>query len=155
MNQTVPPLSCSGIRLARQTLFIRQMAWFAGVGIIGFGVDLGVLEALVRLVNADPYSGRIASFFSAATTTWLLNRWLTFRRKDKPSAEEWFLYILLMAVGAFLNLGAYSLIIHAYGSTVFIRIIAVMNGTAAGMCVNFISARWVLDKAPLRKRSPP
>jgi putative flippase GtrA len=123
-----------------------QMFWFGIVGVIGFVVDGGVLEGMVHGFGSDPYSARALSFLAAASSTWLLNRRLTFSRSDRASVGEWGLYVLLMMIGALLNLGVYAAVVWRFGSSEELLLIALAAGTGAGMVVNFSSARYLLHR---------
>lgn len=67
---------------------------FAFAGAVGFVVDAGVLVLVHPFVGA--YAGRLISFICAVTTTWLINRSLTFRHQSdgKPLPREFSLYFL-------------------------------------------------------------
>ena len=123
-----------------------QLFYFSIIGILGFIVDVAVLDTVVHYLKTDPYLGRLISFFAAATTTWWLNRTLTFRRKDKHTFGEWIGYVSLMMVGALANFTIYSIIVWSAGSTYTILLTAVAAGSVSGMCIHFISARSILGK---------
>ena len=122
-----------------------QFFWFGIVGIAGFIIDAGVLDAVVHYLETDPLSGRFVSFLTAATTTWWLNRKLTFRRRDKLTISEWATYVALMTIGAVVNFGVFLVMVGLLGYTRPILIAAVAAGSLSGMCVNFFSARWLLN----------
>ncbi len=124
----------------------QQIFWFAVVGAIGFGVDAGILETAVHHFDSDPYAARALSFLAAASTTWFFNRWLTFRPPHKPSFGEWGLYLILMGLGALLNLGVYAITVRWWlGASPGALLLALAAGTGAGMTVNFLSARYLLN----------
>ena len=126
--------------------FKQQLFWFAVVGGLGFGVDAGILEIAVHRFDSDPYAARALSFLAAASTTWFFNRWLTFRPPHKPSFGEWGLYLILMGLGALLNLGVYAITVRWWlGASPGALLLALAAGTGAGMTVNFLSARYVLN----------
>ena len=54
-------------------------ATFAFAGGVGFLVDSGVLEALVRFAGLQVHFARVISFLAAVTATWLINRTFTFQ----------------------------------------------------------------------------
>jgi putative flippase GtrA len=124
----------------------QQIFWFTVVGAIGFGVDAGILETAVHRFGSDPYAARALSFPAAASTTWFFNRWLTFRPPHKPSFGEWGLYLILMGLGALLNLGVYAITVRWWlGASPGALLLALAAGTGAGMTVNFLSARYLLN----------
>jgi len=107
---------------------------FAIVGVIGFGVDAGVVAALIRVLAVDAYQARICSYFFAAATTWWLNRRFTFHSASPPARE--FLTFLLA-----------SAIIAWRGSGGWIPVIAVAIGSLAGLFTNFfLSSKLVFAK---------
>jgi len=124
----------------------QQIFWFTVVGAIGFGVDAGILETAVHHFDSDPYAARALSFLAAASTTWFFNRWLTFRPPHNPSFGEWGLYLILMGLGALLNLGVYAITVRWWlGASPGALLLALAAGTGAGMTVNFLSARYLLN----------
>jgi putative flippase GtrA len=119
---------------------------FAIVGVIGFGVDAGVVAALIRVLAVDAYQARICSYFFAAATTWWLNRRFTFHSASPP-AREFLTFLLANAFGALINLGVYSAIIAWRGSGGWIPVIAVAIGSLAGLFTNFfLSSKLVFAK---------
>jgi putative flippase GtrA len=93
----------------------RQIVLFAISGAIGFLVDAGIVQFLVREAGMDPYGARVLSFLAAATTTWSFNRRYTFAGHGGASRRrELARYLLAMAVGFALNYGAYALCVAAW-----------------------------------------
>jgi putative flippase GtrA len=123
-----------------------QIVFFALVGTIGFVVDAGILEIMFFYLHVDPYVSRLISFLAAATVTWLLNRILTFKSKNRMSLREWWVYVMFMGVGAVLNLGVYTVVVFWYGTTQMVLLSALAAGTMSGMGINFFSARCILSK---------
>ncbi|MFN5745227.1 MAG: GtrA family protein [Methylococcaceae bacterium] len=129
----------------RQTL-LGQMFWFSAVGAVGFVVDAGTLNALAIGLKVNPYAARGGSFLVAASTTWILNRTLTFRSNRKASVREWWRYAVLMAFGAAINLSVFSATVFYLGTSQQIMLVGVALGTASAMMLNFSTARYVLLK---------
>ncbi len=122
----------------------RQLPRFAVAGTVGFVVDAGVLYAALA-GGLDYYSGRVASFFAAVVTTWLINRNWTFevgRRQSKLA--EFARYFSAMALGGAVNYAVYALIVATAPRTAWLPLAAVAAGSIAGLGVNFATARqWV------------
>lgn len=133
-------------RGAKSRGLVGQLFWFAVVGTIGFVVDFGLLETFVSFVGVNPYVARVGSFLAAATTTWLLNRNLTFRSTHPFRLREGLLYIALMVVGASVNLLVYSLVVWRFGSERLVLLAGVVLGTSLAVSLNFVSARGVLHR---------
>ena len=62
-----------------------QFLLFCIGGVIGFVVDAGIVQLLVRNFGFNPYGARLLSFLAAATTTWAFNRRYTFRSVENIS----------------------------------------------------------------------
>ena len=118
-----------------------QFANFAIVGGLGFLVDAGVLW-LAMEIGMDFHAGRVMSFLSAASFTWLLNRRHTFRpRTGRNWLKEWLCYLLAMLVGGAVNLGASFACYRVFDVVRQWPVLAVAAGATAGMLINFFVAR--------------
>ena len=53
---------------------------------LGFVVDAGIVQFLVREWQVNPYEARLVSFLCAATTTWVFNRKITFSGRAATAA---------------------------------------------------------------------
>jgi putative flippase GtrA len=135
-----------------------QILRFGIVGAIGFLVDAGLLQAMLRL-GLGYYGGRLVSFLAAATTTWILNRSFTFRRETPPEpapapthpAGEWLAYLGLMVIGGVINYGTYALAIAMSEPVRRYPVLGVALGSIAGMAVNFWTAKTMVFE---RKAKP-
>lgn len=123
------------------------MISFGLVGLAGFVVDASILILSASVLGL--YWGRIFSFLIAATLTWFLNRNFTFIQSSTVSLEsskivrEYFSYLMLMLWGAVVNYLAYVIVLRSLTSTVA-PLLGIAVGSAAGMVVNFFSARRIL-----------
>jgi len=116
---------------------------FCIVGAIGFLIDSGVLYLLIRNADMNPYSARLISFLSSATTTYVLNRSFTFSigLKGEARHREWAVYVILMLAGGALNYGVYSLCI-AFSKVMYAQpVLAVAVGSLAGLALNFSTSQ--------------
>lgn len=116
---------------------------FAFSGTVGFLVDAGMLYVLLRL-GLGFYAGRLASFLTAVYVTWRINRRFTFGWNSRsPSWAEWSRYLLAMSGGGVCNYAAYVAVLPlAAAAGPWRPLIAVAVGSAAGMAVNFVGAKW-------------
>jgi putative flippase GtrA len=123
----------------------REFLSFAVVGVIGLGVDLGVLYLLAPAFGW--YGARIVSFLAAASTTWALNRRYTFAHRQSGASigREYLGYLLTMLGGALVNYTVYALTLHWLAGT-WAPALGVALGSCAGLAVNFLSARNLVFK---------
>lgn len=127
-----------------------HQAWrFAVSGVLGLGVDTAALYALMAL--GAPFAlARVLSFLAAATFTWAFNRRLTFATGEAqpPTWREWLHYLAAMAVGGLLNYGVSLGAYHGWDTVRAYPVLALVLGSAAGMVLNFVSARHLLSRRP-------
>jgi putative flippase GtrA len=126
-----------------------RQAWrFAVSGVLGLVVDTAVLYGLMAL--GLPFAvARVLSFLAAATFTWVFNRRLTFDtgQPTPPSWREWLTYLAAMAVGGVVNYGVSLGAYHGFALVRAYPVLALVLGSAAGMTLNFLSARRLLLRA--------
>ncbi len=121
----------------------RELLLFALVGLLGFVVDAGIVQVLVRRFGADPYAARVISFLAAATTTWGFNRRFTFAGRGGGSRRrEWARYLLAMIGGFALNYGAYAACVASWPLVRAWPAIGVAAGSVAGAVLNFFSSKY-------------
>jgi putative flippase GtrA len=126
-----------------------QFLRFALVGAIGFVIDVGMLYLALALLGVGPYMGRVISYLSAATSTWYLNRRITFRsRPSKAIGREWLKFVVFNGVGGLLNYATYVACLHYFPGSTASPAIGVALGSAAGLSVNFTLSRHVVFRAP-------
>jgi putative flippase GtrA len=123
----------------------RQLVSFAIAGALGFLVDVAVLYAALAL-GAGRVGGRLLSFLAAATFTWRFNRRYTFAATASPW-REWALYLASMAGGMLINLIAYTAVLALLPPAWWAPAFAVACGSAAGLVVNFASAKLFVFKS--------
>ncbi len=125
---------------------MKQFIRFSLIGGLAFAVDAGIVQGLVVLYEANPYLARAASFVAAASLTWVLNRRYTFAVRSHPTTQEWSRYMGLMLLGGSVNYAAYALCINNVELVAHEPWLGVAAGTAAGLGINFLGARWLLLK---------
>jgi putative flippase GtrA len=120
----------------------RQALRFAAVGVVGFGIDAGVLMLAMWLLGLNVYSARVVSFLVAVTSTWAMNRAFTFRH-DASSClltsmlAEWLRFCAANAVGGLVNLGTYVWLLNSVSSVREFPVLGVAVGSLSGLLVNF------------------
>jgi Predicted membrane protein len=127
---------------------LKRFASYTTVGAVGFIVDAGILSALVHVWEWPHYTARALSFAAAVTVTWALNRrWVFARTHD--ATREYGAYFGVQAVGAFINLGTYALVILAYPPLARLPVLPFTVGAALGFAFNYYwTVRWVYAAGP-------
>ena len=123
---------------------IGKLLRFAIVGTVGFAIDAGVLLFLVRALGLSPLSGRVLSFVSAATVTFLLNHRFTFRMSEGASVRRWIYYVATTAFGACINIGVYGIWVREHGSAALDLTLGTAFGSLAAMVVNYAIASTLI-----------
>jgi len=122
-----------------------QFGRFAVAGAFGMLVDMAVLYAALAL-GAGWIGGRLLSFLAAASFTWAANRRYTFTATASPW-REWVRYLASMAGGMAVNLLVYGLVLSLLPEAWWAPGAAVACGSAAGLAVNFVSAKFLVFRA--------
>jgi putative flippase GtrA len=116
-----------------------QFLRYCLVGSIGFLIDAGIVELLVRLDWTGLYLGRVLSYLVGATATWWLNRRFTFRRHG-----AWAPYVIANAFGAGLNYAIYVVVLAILPQARALPSLAVAAGSAVALLFNFSVNRWLV-----------
>lgn len=121
----------------------RQFTSFMGVGALGFLVDALLFMLLTQVCCSWPiHWARAVSATCSISTTWALNRRLTFAdRKSPDKAGEYLRYVVAQIVGVSVNLGVFSLCLLAVPQLRRYPVIALAIGAAAALVFNFVMAR--------------
>lgn len=127
----------------------KQFLFFCVAGTLGFIVDVAVLYSLTGLLGW--YGARAVSFLAAATSTWMLNRSVTFRSATRTRRaqgasvlREFASYLVSASAGGALNYATYAGALHFSEGRSWAPLLGVMCGSIAGMAVNYISARFLV-----------
>jgi putative flippase GtrA len=106
--------------------------------------------------NTNLLLARGCSFTCAATTTWIINRIITFaaaRRRPRRLAAEWTAYFTASVAGGCINYLVFALAVRLSPLLHEIPTMAVALGTLAGMSFNFLMySRYVFR--PVKQDSP-
>lgn len=124
----------------------QELLGFAAGGLLGLAIDASIVQALVTWAGWHVYPARAVSFTFAATFTWWWSRHVTFRHRHSGRAAhaEWLGWVMLMSVGAVVNLGVYVVVLKLFEDLERWPAVAVAAGSAAGAAFNFASARAAL-----------
>ena len=122
----------------------KELMLFGISGVLGFAVDAGIVQFLVRECGVNPYEARLVSFLCAATTTWAFNRRYTFAGKGNVGSRRGQLvrYIIAMAGGFAFNYGAYAACVASFALVREWPAIGVAAGSVAGALVNFLTSKY-------------
>ncbi len=118
-----------------------SFARFALVGVVGFVVDAGLLQALVML-GWGPVAARCVALPVAVFATWLLNRGFTFPEAQQgPALPSLARYVAVSAVGASVNFMVYTALVMASAIMAAHPVLAVAVGSAIAMLVNYLGSK--------------
>lgn len=123
----------------------RKVGGFAFAGGIAFIVDASILSLIIGLGMRAEFA-RLVSFIFAVAVTWYLNRSFTFQTTEKPSLREFFSYLLAMSLGLVLNYAVFVVAINISYLAQNFPALALIPATLAGMIVNFVTSRSILDR---------
>lgn len=117
-----------------------QFLRFGTVGSAGFVVDTAVVYALRG--TAGIYAAGIAAYVAAASFTWIFNRIWTFRSAPRGAAgRQWLVFVATQSMGFVVNRGVFALLVTFSAFCAAYPVVAIAAGVAAGMFLNFASAR--------------
>lgn len=127
-----------------------QIFWFIVAGTVGFIIDAGILEFIVRYANIGLFRGRIISFSIAVIATWQINRLFTFQQKSisnmgiKKVSSEFIKYLFSSSMSIIINFGIYSFAILSFSLCREIPSLAVVLGSLGAMFITFFMSKyWV------------
>jgi len=115
---------------------------FGIVGCAGYVVDVAALYVAIYGLGAGPYWGRVFSYLCASSSTWYMNRLITFAdlRSDKL-AGEWLKFVLLNGIGGVVNYIVYTIYLHYGFSSAATPAVGVALGSLSGFGVNYMLSR--------------
>jgi putative flippase GtrA len=119
----------------------RSLVRFGIVGVVGFAVDAGVLQALLVL-GWDQVAARAVAIPVAVFATWLLNRSFTFpEAQPGPALASLARYAGVSAFGAAVNFIVYTALVLASASMASQPLLALAIGSEVAMVVNYRGSR--------------
>lgn len=138
-------LPLTGIMMIKQRRCIPEFLKFGVSGSVGFLVDAGVVTVLTSGAGMHPLPAQFYAFSIAVTTTWLINRnWTFVGRASERWVHEWMRYVAVNSLGAVVNNSVYATLVLTVSMFSNWPQLAVAAGSAAGMCVNFITSRQLV-----------
>jgi putative flippase GtrA len=146
------------VRKALRIDLFPRIVRFGMVGCVGLCVDVAVLYTCIYMVGMGRYLSRSISYISAATSTWYLNRRVTFAdRRGRRWGLEWLRFVMFNGFGGAVNFGVYAIYVHYAHMTVAAPAVAVALGSLAGLTVNYtLSQRFVFQShQTTTARNPP
>lgn len=124
---------------------LQQLTRFGLVGFAAFLVDASVLSALVW-VGFPVALARVPSVMLSIFTTWTLNRKYTFRTSTKANLSEFLKYTGAIGVGISVNYGVFLLALGLSQTVRDMPVIGLVISTLAAMSLNYLSARFLLNR---------
>jgi len=119
-----------------------QFFKFGIIGLLGFAVDVGVFHIGFDLLNMGKFWSPLFSFPFAVTSTWLGNRFFTFRGTHKGSAgAQWMRFVLTCSIGLVINRGTYYALVYSIPLAYHYPTLGLFGGSIAGMFFNFFVSR--------------
>jgi putative flippase GtrA len=114
---------------------------FGLVGVIGFVVDAGVLQALVTLAGWGPVESRAVSVPVAVFATWLLNRSITFRQYGGSALRSLARYVAVSAAGASINFLVYTFLVLASAAMATRPLVPLAIASIVALIFNYLGSK--------------
>jgi putative flippase GtrA len=125
-----------------QRLVIPRFLRFAMVGVAGFVVDAGVLQALISLAHWGPIEARAVAIPVAVFATWLLNRTVTFPESNGgPALGSLLRYAAVSAAGASVNFIVYTVLVFASQAMAALPVIPLGIASIVALVVNYLGSK--------------
>lgn len=128
---------------------LKEFMLFGLAGVFGYVADVIVTLLLEPILGV--YVGRLPAFIAAATTTWLINRNLTFRKRRSTHTSlfrEYINYVSLMVFGVVVNYVVYVVAVTVLQGDSYAVLFSIALGSIAGMLVNYItSKRYIYNQS--------
>jgi putative flippase GtrA len=131
---------------------IRQFFVFGLIGTAGFVVDSSALYLAMGQFGLDHYSGRVFSWFVAATFTWAMNRRFTFS-DSRPPFRQWLAFLASQAIGGLVNFAIYAAMVTFIPLVAEHPVLGVAAGAVAGLFFNFSASKYVVFRRTHRATS--
>ncbi|MEM7327195.1 MAG: GtrA family protein [Pseudomonadota bacterium] len=112
--------------------FLGQIGRFAGVGLLGLIVDIGITLLLIR-TGMDPLAARVLAIALAMLTTWRLNRALTFGASTTSQTSEGLRYFLIAMSVAVVNYAIYATLLLSIPTLSPALAVMIAVGIATGL----------------------
>ncbi|MFW6324231.1 MAG: GtrA family protein [Desulfovibrionales bacterium] len=118
---------------------------FSFVGCVGYVVDVLVLYLVLSVFGPVLLMGRAVSYVAAATTTWYVNRRITFPDsvRTKP-VRQWLTFLLCNSFGGLVNYLLYSVLVITLDLMAEMPFVAVGFGSLAGLILNYSLSKFLV-----------
>ena len=142
----------AGVRAFVRKSTAARVTVFALVGGISFIVDVAGYLALVG-AGIEHRLARALAFWPAVTSSWALNRTLTFADRPRDGrGAQWARFTVTCLVGLALNVGTYTALTTFVAVFDRYRLLALIAGTAIGSVANFVLASTLVYRRTPRRR---
>ena len=118
------------------------MAWFCVAGILGFLVELSILQIGISM-SFGPILPRFVSLPMAIWVTFLVNKNLSFKTEAKTDSNYFPAYFICMLLGAALNFGLYTTAVLSEVTPTISLLLAV----AITAAFNFVMSRFIFSRS--------
>jgi putative flippase GtrA len=123
---------------------LRLAFGFAGVAMIGFCVDAGLLRLGLGF-GLPAWGARIVSLFCAMQATFTINRLTVFRRLEHGRLlRQWSGYMLTNGFGNFCNYWIFLTLVSTHWPALSNHYAALAIGSGSAWLINFAGARLVV-----------
>jgi putative flippase GtrA len=125
-------------------MFVRsRFLRFSLVGVVGFGVDAGVLQVLVAMLGWNAVAARLISIPVAVVATWLLNRNITFSEsRDAPAYKSLLRYAAVSAAGAAVNFVIYTALVISSSLMALHPVVPLAVASIVALVVNYLGSKY-------------
>ena len=126
----------------------RQFVKFAFVGGVGFVVDVGTFFVMTHFLGLGLVIARvISSLVFGMTSTWLLNRYLTFRDRGGSMLAQYLRFAAANIIGNLLNVGTHAALVENLAFFHRLPILGIVAGTFVGMVFNFTGSKYFVFRS--------
>jgi putative flippase GtrA len=117
---------------------------FAGVALLGFGIDAGLLHTGI-LLGLSPAIARIISLFCAMQVTFTVNGLFVFKCLTRTSIpRHWLGYMASSGVGNFCNYWIFVTLVSLHWSLISNHFAALAVGSLCAWIINYAGARLIV-----------
>lgn len=117
----------------------REILWFLFSGFSAVGVDLCAYYTLLNWLDKSPAKG--ISFVTGSVAAFILNKYLTFQKKDESAADEIWKFIILYSFTLGANVAVNKIALLIFPEFTFF---AFLCATGTSTILNYIGQKfWV------------
>ncbi len=132
----------------RLSLGQKQFLKFSVVGGVGLTVDASTYFVLTHYLGLGLAVARIpSSLVFGMTTTFFLNRYLTFRgQRDGSMFRQYLRFAAANIIGNLLNVGTHAVLVGNVALVHRIPLLGIIAGTFVGLIFNFTGSKYFVFK---------